>query len=266
MEQKIAGLIPSRLESTRLPRKALADIGGRPMTGLLVERLKTCTTLSDICLCTVDSPANQELVQKTQDWGIHSNLGKKNDLLGNMIAAARKLGAEHFVRITGDNPFTDPVYINTLVKAHLEHGAEYSRIDGLPVGVSAEVIALKAATRLHQESPGKEALGYLTLYMYDPARFRCLVMDAAPQHSRPTYSLTVDTPRDLEMIRKIIEAFPHGPDLQQIIGWLDTHPAERIEIDSTSAIKIPGEKTLSYSAFSDEMRNRKNRSQILLAA
>lgn len=270
MTQKIVGLIPSRLESTRLPRKALAETGKGSLSELLVRRLQTSAkTLDDLCICTVDTPANRELAEKAADWGIHCNFGKEEDLLANFLEAGKKLGADHFARITGDNPFTDPVYIDKLVQAHLEHSADYSRVDGLPVGATAEIISLKAAQELYESAEDIEALGYLTLYMYDPARFKCLVMDAAEEDTRPRYSLTVDTKQDIELIRALVSAFPdasHGPTLQQIISWLDDHPDQRIVINETGMIKLPGDQETTYDAFAADLAARKAKSQVHLKA
>ena len=46
------GVIPARLSSTRLPRKVLRDIGGRPMVVHVFERLRACRVLSDVLVAT----------------------------------------------------------------------------------------------------------------------------------------------------------------------------------------------------------------------
>ncbi|MFM8958551.1 MAG: cytidylyltransferase domain-containing protein, partial [Actinomycetota bacterium] len=48
---KVAVAIPARLESTRLPRKVLADIGGRPMLQRVVSEASRATSINAVVLC-----------------------------------------------------------------------------------------------------------------------------------------------------------------------------------------------------------------------
>ena len=42
---RVLAVIPARLASTRLPRKALREIAGRPMLGHVYEAVRTCSLL-----------------------------------------------------------------------------------------------------------------------------------------------------------------------------------------------------------------------------
>ena len=57
--------VPARLQSSRLPNKVLADIGGKPMIQRVLERSRQATSVQDVVLCT-DSPQLQEMAQ---GWG-----------------------------------------------------------------------------------------------------------------------------------------------------------------------------------------------------
>ena len=56
-------LIPCRLESTRLPKKALLNIDGLPLIIHTLKRVQMCKELSDIMVCT-DSDIIKNLVKK----------------------------------------------------------------------------------------------------------------------------------------------------------------------------------------------------------
>ena len=49
---KFAVAIPARLESTRLPRKVLADIGGVPMLRRVVTETAKAKSINEVVLCT----------------------------------------------------------------------------------------------------------------------------------------------------------------------------------------------------------------------
>jgi 3-deoxy-manno-octulosonate cytidylyltransferase (CMP-KDO synthetase) len=51
-EQKVLGVIPARLGSTRIPNKMLVDIGGRKLIERTVERTKACTSLDKLIVST----------------------------------------------------------------------------------------------------------------------------------------------------------------------------------------------------------------------
>src|SRR4051812_28663362 len=51
---KTVAIIPARLASTRLSRKALADINGRPMIARVVERVQLARGLDGIWVATDD--------------------------------------------------------------------------------------------------------------------------------------------------------------------------------------------------------------------
>ena len=268
----VLAVVPARLESQRLPRKALLDIGGKPMLERIVERIAgLCKTVDKVCICTVGNENNRTLVDLATQWGACSNTGDEWDVLSNFIQAGEKYGADHLLRVTGDNIFTDPYYIDALTRAHIKHGADYSRVDGLPVGMTAEIMSMKASVALYENMDAQTRLnsGYLTLYSYDPDTLKVLVMDAKDAHTRPNYSVTVDTPHDLELVRQIWAAYPempHGPNIDQIIGWLDSHPKERIEINEQAIIKLPGEIEVPYLDFAADLESRKAKSQVRLKA
>jgi spore coat polysaccharide biosynthesis protein SpsF (cytidylyltransferase family) len=54
-------VIQARVDSTRLPRKALADIAGRPMLAHVVERAKAIPGIAGVVLATTVSRADDVL-------------------------------------------------------------------------------------------------------------------------------------------------------------------------------------------------------------
>src|SRR5215471_14491488 len=49
---KAISVIPARLASTRLPRKILRDINGRPMLAHVYQAARACTRLDDVIVAT----------------------------------------------------------------------------------------------------------------------------------------------------------------------------------------------------------------------
>ena len=49
---KVIAVIPARLASTRLPRKVLREIAGRPMLAYVYEAARGCSQLQDVIVAT----------------------------------------------------------------------------------------------------------------------------------------------------------------------------------------------------------------------
>lgn len=258
-ETKVIACIASRMESTRLPEKVLADVNGKPMNEWLVNRLKTCKSIDEIIICTTDTEKNEALVQEAKKWNIKSFKGSENDVLKRFIDAGDQYNATHIIRVTGDNIFTDPEYLDQQIQEHIDSNAEYSRVNNLPLGFTGEVMNLEMAKNLHASLEDSEQTEYMVLYAYNPEKYNCLVLEAKPEHKRPYYAITIDTPTDLELVRNIFDDFkeePTGPSIDQIINWLDEHQDKRIELSDDTPIRMPYGKMITYSEFMALMNKR----------
>jgi len=66
--------VPARLESSRLPNKVLADIGGKSMINRTLEACNNSKLVSKIVLCTDSSI----LLEKAKIWGFDVLMTSKN--------------------------------------------------------------------------------------------------------------------------------------------------------------------------------------------
>lgn len=244
----VIACIAVRMKSTRLPRKALADIGGKPMTLRLIERLRAAKRVDEIVICTSTHPDDAILVELAQEWDVRAVAGSEDDVLSRFILAAERRQADLVVRVTGDNVLTDPETIDRMVTHHIATGADYTRSNGLPLGVTAEVMSATMLRRLHDLMPDPSQSEYMMLYAFDPDHFHCEVLEALPEVNRPHYSLTVDTPADLELVRRLHAELPtgdSGPCLVDIVALLDADPKCRT-VSNATPIRLPGGKTKPF--------------------
>lgn len=244
----VIACIVVRMKSVRLPRKALADIHGKPMTLRLIERLRAARTIDKIVICTSTHPDDAILADLAKEWGVEAVAGSEEDVLSRLILAAEQHRADLVIRVTGDNVFTDPDAIDRMVTHHIATGADYTRTNGLPLGVTAEVMSATMLRRLHDLIPDPNESEYMTFFAFDPDHFHCEVVEALPEVNRPHYSLTVDTPADLELIRHIYAELPagdSGPRLVDVVAILDEDP-NRLTLSDATLIKTPGGKTMTF--------------------
>jgi len=256
--KKVIACLAVRMKSTRLPRKALADILGKPMTLRLIERLRVAKSIDKIVLCTSTHPDDAILLDLAKEWGVEALAGSEEDVLSRFIAASEKYQADLVIRVTGDNVLIDPPTIDTMVYRHIDTGADYSRTNGLPLGVTAEVMSATMLPRLHSLMPDPNQSEYMMLFAFDPEHFHCEVHEASREVNRPHYSLTVDTPADLELVRRLYAELPKsegGPKLVDIITMLDGTPNMKTVSDETP-IRFPGGEVRPFGELLKIMAQR----------
>ncbi|RLG57818.1 MAG: acylneuraminate cytidylyltransferase [Hadesarchaea archaeon] len=221
-------LIAVRMKSSRLPKKAIVDIEGKSLIEHLIDRLKSCRVPDKIVLCTSTHPDDEILADIAKRKGIGCFRGSEEDVLERFIQAAKNENADVIVRVTGDNPLTDPVYLDKAVIHHLKTDAEYTFIEGLPRGTECEVMSTKALEKCRKMALNPELSEYMTLYFKASNLFKTEKIVAEPNVKRPKYRLTVDTPEDLKLIREIFKKLYTGDSsfpLSDVVKLLDENPS-----------------------------------------
>jgi 3-deoxy-manno-octulosonate cytidylyltransferase (CMP-KDO synthetase) len=110
----VYGLIPARLQSTRLPRKLLLNETGRPLIQYVWERARQAQLLDDVLIAT-DS---DEIARAVRDFGGRCELTGEHPSGTDRIAEVVRRGladADVIVNIQGDEPEIDPANIDALV-------------------------------------------------------------------------------------------------------------------------------------------------------
>ena len=111
---KVVGLIPCRLESTRLNRKVLLEIKGLPMIIHVYKRAKL-SALDEVCVCT-DS---QEVIDICDIYDVPVIKTKQHINGTDRIAeVAKNIEADYFVDVQGDEVLVNPQNINRVINFH----------------------------------------------------------------------------------------------------------------------------------------------------
>jgi 3-deoxy-manno-octulosonate cytidylyltransferase (CMP-KDO synthetase) len=110
---KIVAVIPARLGSTRLPRKVLRQISGRPMISWVYEAARASKQLDDVIVAT-DSG---EIMDVCRAHGYTARMTSPNCKSGTerVYEVSREVEAEIYVNVQGDEPLTRPEHLDALV-------------------------------------------------------------------------------------------------------------------------------------------------------
>lgn len=115
---KAIGIIPVRLESTRLPEKALKDICGIPMIVHTALRACMSKSLSGVYVAT----DNEKIKSIVESYGINvimTSKGHKNSS-ERAAEACQDLEADIVVNIQGDEPLLYPQHIDKITQPILQ--------------------------------------------------------------------------------------------------------------------------------------------------
>src|SRR6185312_4672825 len=106
-------VIPARLGSTRLSRKVLREIAGKPMVGHVYESAKKCSLLREVIIAT-DSDEVMQLA-KACGWNAQMTSAQHRSGTDRMYEVAQRVPADVYVNIQGDLPMVKPEHIDALL-------------------------------------------------------------------------------------------------------------------------------------------------------
>ena len=248
---EVLALVAVRLKSTRLRRKALLDLGGQPLIVQLTRRIQRARRPQKIIWCTSTHPEDDELVKLAKQHNIACFRGAELDVMSRFITVAEEYQAHTVVRVTGDNPLTDPVMMDRMIESHLAANAEYSFNDELPRGTRSEIMNVAALRRCHDLAQDPGASEYMTLMIKRPDHFKVHRVTAlGAEWIRPELRLTIDTAEDYAIIKAVFDHFGgEPPSLPQVIAFLDSQPQLRDvnqhvqvkEIDGSINVRLKGD-------------------------
>ena len=123
---RVLGIIPSHLESRRLPGKALIDIAGKPMICWVYEAARRTPLLDQVMVAT-DSQKIEETCRKA---GIEVILtGKHPSGTDRLHEVITRIEADVFVNIQGDEPLLRPEHFQLLIPPVTSRAAQVSTLD-----------------------------------------------------------------------------------------------------------------------------------------
>lgn len=210
-----------RLDSSRLPRKALALLGGRTVVQRCFDALDAVA--ADRRVLVTEPASSPELGPLARASGWELFVGSKDDVLGRFVAAAEATGATTIVRATGDNPLVSARMANLALDRHRERNNDYTAFDGAPVGTGVEVLRAAALVEASGSSPDAYEREHVSPFLYRrPDRYR-IDRSPAPAACQSAGRVTLDTPEDLANLVSLWEAVYRGapPEVEDLIPWLN---------------------------------------------
>ncbi len=187
-----------RLNSSRLPGKALMLLEGIPLIEWCMRRLKAAEA-QEFVLLTCERDAGR-LRPSAERCGFTLFTGSEDDVLNRFASAVLYFKPDMILRATGDNPFVSPFLVGETVRLAASARADYAVLKNIPVGSSVEAVSAEALLKAAVRAEDAYEHEHVTPYLYrHPETFRVVSGEAPPGYRSPL-SVTVDTEDDLRRV------------------------------------------------------------------
>jgi spore coat polysaccharide biosynthesis protein SpsF len=243
-------IIQARHNSSRLPGKMSKDLHGKPLIARVVEQISYSECLDNVIVATSDEESDDVLANLCESLGINYYRGSLNNVLKRFIDTAEHFNLDVIIRVTGDNPLTDPVLIDSVISEFkndpkLEYINNVHR-NGSVHGSGCELVTLTALKRVYDEvknaTYNNGFLEHVTFYIRKNAdRFNTMMFYPDAQMSRPEISYSVDYPEDFTLVEILYKNLYHPKKpfkTKEVLEFLDQNPS-LLEINSSLHDELP---------------------------
>lgn len=115
---RIIGVIPARYKSSRFEGKPLADLCGKPMMWWVYNQVTKVKELDEVYIATDD----ERIARKCEELNIKYIMTRNNHVTSTerLFEVAKKINADYYLCINGDEPLIEPETIRSILKVNHE--------------------------------------------------------------------------------------------------------------------------------------------------
>ncbi len=226
---KTGCFISARIDSSRLPQKALLSIRGKKVLEHVIDRAKLVKKADLVVLCTSWRPKDRVLADLAKKQGIKCFRGPLGNMFVRWLGAAEKFGVDYFVTFDGDDLFCEPELMDAALDQVISGEVDFVKIPAnLICGASAYAVSRQALKKVCQmdHSKSMEMHRWLTTAM--PALFKIKELRVTnPKFFDKKIRLTLDYQEDLDFFKKIFEEFNtnvNNISLEKIVKLISQKP------------------------------------------
>ena len=121
MKPNIVAIIEARMSSKRLYGKVLKKINNKEVLKIIIQRLCFSKLINKIVVATSTDKADDKIISFLKKNNFFFYRGSLNNLLERVLRTGEKHKADVIVRITADNPLTDPKIVDYMLKHFLRN-------------------------------------------------------------------------------------------------------------------------------------------------
>lgn len=261
MNSDLTICVTARMNSTRLPGKALQEIHGQPLIYWIIRRLQQ---IGRVVLATTAEMSDTALATYVAALDVPVYRGSTDDVVARMDAAWKYAypNTRFIMRGLGDCPFMAGELITRACHVMREHDGDAFvwalPPQVLPVYGSREFPYSREGWHLINVNASGEEREHPDMWFHrHRASFKTLYHEPPNSIYFRNYRLEVDWPEDLRMMQYISNHTPMTARVPDIIDFLDDNQAvanlNRERVEKTGPSKVPPAERKKYFEW---MRNK----------
>jgi N,N'-diacetyllegionaminate synthase len=247
----VSAAIIARLKSKRLKLKVLKPFGENESIISLYTRLnKNCKNIKHIELATSYHPDDKPLADLFKSKNLPCYEGHPESVIDRLLEVAYKNKSAAVFRVTGDNPFTDPVLMDKMVKIFNDTDADYVRVNNVPFGISAELFKTSYLWKLYLQMDDPFVSEYLSWFVLkdDSCKKACIEFTCDKPFAKYV-NLSIDYPEDYEYATALLKNINIVPFEDIVLKDIITQITDQHIVDVTKFIKLPEGVSILYSDY-----------------
>lgn len=209
-------IIQARLTSSRLPRKILADVGGRPLLQHVLDRARAITGIDDVIIAVPDAATRTEIMAALVlgETRIFVPMrAEPYDVLARFAEASDAFRSHDvLVRITADCPLLAPEVADEVIARYRStpdctYAWNDTHTSGFPDGTDVEVFSRELLLKVHGETRDYDHIEHVTPYMRQIVK---PVLHRNPTPWTGPTKISVDTAEELALVNEIFKRLKPG--------------------------------------------------------
>lgn len=203
-------VVQCRLNSSRLPGKALFSLGGKTVLDWTLASMKQVK--ADAYYVATDYDSEKELAPVAKANGFKLFAGPLEDVLERFCMVIEKSGADAVIRATADNPFLFYEAAQALRDEYERRNqtgrCDYITFSGLPHGSGVEMFNAHSLLQAKEQTDSPYDHEHVGPALYNhKEKWNCIFVDAPARFNHPHLRTTIDTAADyrraLEIVRTL---------------------------------------------------------------
>jgi spore coat polysaccharide biosynthesis protein SpsF len=200
--------IEARMSSTRLPRKMMLDICGKPVLQHVIERARRSKKADEVIVATTTNPVDQDIVGLCKEINSSFFCGSEHDVTQRLIDCAREFKAERVVQLWGDCLLQDSSNIDRAIDLFEHNTTDFlsNRLKKtFPAGLEVHVFRPSILQKVSEMTTDCEDREHGTSYIYNHPELFSLMNYSALFKACPNKRWLLDYKEDFEFLHLVYE-------------------------------------------------------------
>lgn len=225
---KVTAILQARMSSSRLPRKVLLPVLGKPMLARQIERTLLVKKIDTLIVATSDESSDDSIEELCNSLDVACYRGSLEDVLDRFYQAAKKHPADHIVRMTGDCPVIDPDVVDEVIQLHIDSNSDYtSNVSppSFPDGLDVEVMRFETLEHAWENAKKPSEREHVTPFIREHKNLK--QANFKNDYDLSDYRWTVDEKEDYDLICVFYESlYVDNPkfNYHDILNYLEKNP------------------------------------------